>query len=311
MIRIDLAYVAIVGHWERDHFFRLLCCAFSVCVRLLSLFTSNIMSTETPLKGEKSLLGEEKEKTGVAEILKALTDDEKDAMPDENMPLRHLRAEKGDVPLAIKKMKAALAWRKEFEVDKIVNCFEEGGDEEMRKIITEENSTGKIYVRGFDEEGRAAMYMRPHRENTHNEKNNMRHLVWNLEKAIACTRQKSGYEKINLMIDYDGFRLRDTPPLSTSKYTLDILQKHYPERMFKAYVLNPPFVFRAFWTVIKPLVDEKTKEKIVFCHGKGGAKLVAERFNMDVVEPCAGGEKEKVKEFISKDYLGLKYTETL
>ena len=216
---------------------------------------------------------------------------------------------KGNTAKAIEKLQAALAWRKEFGVNRIIDCFGENGDEEMQTILREENATGKIYVRGFDREGRAGMYMRPHHENTKDEVNQMRHLVFNLEKAVACTRSKSGYEKINLMIDYAGYRLRDMPPMSTARYTLDILQKHYPERMFKAYVINPPFVFRTFWTIIKPFLDPVTKEKIVFCHGKAGAELMAKRYDMTQVEECVGGTGKST--FDSTEYLGMPWSEPL
>mmetsp|Transcript_20515 Transcript_20515/g.47451 ORF Transcript_20515/g.47451 Transcript_20515/m.47451 type:complete len:184 (-) Transcript_20515:291-842(-) len=182
----------------------------------------------------------------------------------------------------------------------------------MQDILKRENETGKIYVRGCDKEGRAAMYMRPHRENTHEEENNMRHLVYNLERAIACTSQRTSQslEKIILLIDYDGYRLRDTPPLSTSRYTLDILQKHYPERMYRAYVLNPPMVFRTFWTIIRPFLDPVTKEKIVFCaSAKDGTEKVTQRFDLSNVEPCAFGSLSEPK-FDSKEYLKKPFNTT-
>lgn len=113
----------------------------------------------------------------------------------------------------------------------------------MTPIMEKENETCKLYVRGYDNEGRALLYMRPAKENTQDAVNNMRHLTWNLEKAIACSA-KNGRSKVCIIIDYDEFSLRHAPPLSTSRYTLDILQKHYPERMHKAYICNPPFVFR-------------------------------------------------------------------
>ena len=143
----------------------------------------------------------------------------------------------------------------------------------MNEILQKEHETGKIYVRGYDSEGRALMYMRPGRENTHNEENNMRNLVFNLEKAIACTGRKSmelgaklPLEKIKLVIDYDGFKVRNSPPMSTSKRTLSILQSHYPERMAVSYVCNPPLYFRTFWTLIKPFVDATTKETTTQIH---------------------------------------------
>ena len=128
-------------------------------------------------------------------------------------------------------------------MDAIVQSCSGNAPNEMTPIIQKENETCKLYVRGYDQQGRALLYMRPAQENTQDAVNNMRHLVWNLEKAIACSAQR-GQRKVCIVIDYDGFLLRHSPSLSTSRYTLDILQKHYPERMHKAYVCNPPFVFR-------------------------------------------------------------------
>ncbi len=136
-----------------------------------------------------------------------------------------------------------MQWRKEFGVEAIVKSCSGNPPNDMTPIIQKENETSKIYVRGYDNEGRALLYMRPAQENTQDGVNNMRHLTWNLEKAIACSAKK-GRSKICIVIDYDQFLLRHSPPLSTSRYTLDILQKHYPERMHKAYICNPPFVFR-------------------------------------------------------------------
>jgi len=147
------------------------------------------------------------------------------------------------VSLAITKLKAALEWRKGFQVDTIVKACSGNEKNEMTPIIEKENETSKLYVRGYDKEGRALLYMRPSKENTNDMVNNMRHLVWNLEKAIACS-SKEGRSKVCIVIDYDGFSLRHAPSLSASRYSLDILQKHYPERMHKAYICNPPFVFR-------------------------------------------------------------------
>lgn len=259
--------------------------------------------------GETPLLDVKEEENGVKAILEALTDDEKQHLADEHMPLRHLRAEKGNVEHAITKIKHTIAWRRDFEVEKIKHCFDEGGDEEMRRIIFHENETGKIYCRGYDKDGRVCMYMRPHMENTKGELNQMRHLVYNLERAIACTFHKSGREKINLIIDYQGFRLRDSPPLSTSRHTLDILQKHYPERMYRSYVCNPPYVFKAFWAVIKAFVDPVTKQKICFCSGKAGMETLAENFDVTRVESCAGGSKD-LDPFDSKTYLSKPFYHT-
>ena len=110
---------------------------------------------------EPALLAPEIEEQGVLKILQALTAEERQAIPDCNMPLRHLRAEKGDVAKAIHKCKSTLAWRKSFGVDDIISCFNKNDStntsqaklatqEELRAILLKENETAKVYVRGRD-----------------------------------------------------------------------------------------------------------------------------------------------------------------
>lgn len=236
---------------------------------------------------------------------------------------------------AVKQIKKTLAWRKDFGVDMIKQCWGEPPSQrsgnsncnndnthntsnnnnnnlqELYDTLGNENTTGKTYVRGYDKDGRAFMYMSPGREQTNHEMNNMKHLVWNFEKAIACTKRKSyeihnctkSYDKINLVIDYTGFQMKHIPPLSTTKYTLDILQKHYPERMYHAYLVHPPSIFRFFWNCIHHFVDPTTKEKIVFLTPSNMDGLFKNVSNFDKLEVRAGGNAQTV--FDSKQYQAL------
>ena len=251
---------------------------------------------------------------GVQSILGALTPHEKEHLADANMPLRHYRAEKGNLPQAIRKIKSTLKWREEFDVEGIKRCFDkkQGGaiispekqteQNHLAEVIAQENETGKIYCRGYDKQGRAILYLTPGRENSNDEINNMRHLVYHLERAIACTRQTSGREKICIVIGYAGFKLSNAPPMSTVKHTLTILQGHYPERMYRAYICDPPLVFRSFWSIIKHFVDPATLEKIAFCTGKEGSSILERDFNTDITERQAGGTK-LLREFRSREFL--------
>jgi len=272
------------------------------------------------LGGEAPLLDIKEETTFVLQLLKSLTFDERDYMinilKDPSMPIRHLRAEKGHFENALNKLQAALHWRREFGVDRIIHRSPAANadQDDLHAILCRENESGKIYVRGYDRQGRALMYMRPGRENTHDAYNNMRHLVWNLEKAIACTRRKSTelgalqpLEKINLVIDYQGFRLQDSPPMSTSRWTLDILQKHYPECMYRAFVVNPPFVFKTFWALIRPFIDATTKQKIIFCTGHNGTDKFTEHIqDVHKLEQIVGGTAD-VPDFDSHQYMHLPF----
>lgn len=261
------------------------------------------------------------EKDGAKLIRLALTPKEESAMPDMFMPLRHYRAEKGDIDKAISAIKHTLKWRNEFQVDKIVAALEddakgisnENNDgEDFAAILRKENETGKIYVRGYDKDGRALMYMRPGRENTLHENNNMRHLVFQIEKAVACS-EKNGHGKICLVIDYDGFSMSNTPSMSASKRTLQILQQHFCERMYRVYICNPPFVFRSFYAMIKPFVDPVTKQKVCWCVGKKGFDQLVdevggpEKAAMQL-EKCCGGS-DSVRDFDSVEYNNLPLSE--
>jgi len=98
-------------------------------------------------------------------------------------------------------------------------------------------------------------------------------------------------------MDYNNYSLLHAPPLKTSRAVLNILQSHYPERLHRAYLINTPFVFRAFWCAIKPFIDPKTKEKIVFLKGD---KQIVERlhgeFDVGQLEEWVGGERKDATE---------------
>ena len=185
-------------------------------------------------------------------------------------------------------------------------------DEDLAAILREENETGKIYVRGYDKDGRALMYMRPGRENSNNENNMMRHLSFQIEKAVACSG-KNGYGKICLVIDFDGHSIANSPTMSASKRTLTILQRHFCERMYRVYICNPPFIFRSFYAIIKPFVDPVTKQKICWCVGQKGLDQIVEDIGGTEkaavqLEQCTGGIGN-VRDFDSVEYNRLPLTE--
>ncbi|KAL3816691.1 hypothetical protein ACHAXA_009130 [Cyclostephanos tholiformis] len=257
------------------------------------------------------------EEYGVSRIRMALTSDELTSLSDDDMPLRHYRAEKGDIDGAIRKIRNTIRWREEFGVEYIKRCFDDldeydeysttSAEERTRMMdlanaISFENRTGKVYCRGYDRMGRAVLYLTPGRENSNDELNNMRHLVYQLERAIACTRRTSGRGKICIVIGYQGFRLTNAPPPSTVRHTLAILQHHYPERMHRAYICDPPLVFRTFWGAIRRFVDPTTLEKIAFCVGTDGRTMLERDFDTATTEVQAGGTG-LLRQFDSSEYL--------
>lgn len=221
--------------------------------------------------------------------------------------LRYLRARKFDLAKAKKLLQDTLDWRRDFGVEEIFSSS-------WVNTMAKENETGKTYVRGMDSAGHALVYMRPKHENTYEHDGNLKHLVYNLERACSVMRNHAdevddptaSAEKMCLLIDYDGYSLLNAPPIKTARATLNILQNHYPERLFRAYCIRPPWIFSTFWTMISPFIDPVTKNKIVMLHGNPediAARLSADGIPLDSLESSLGGE-DRIP-FNSSVYLGV------
>jgi len=194
---------------------------------------------------------------------------------------RYLRARQWNIDKSKTMLDATIAWRREFGLDALY-------DEKWVEVLAKENSTGKMYARGFSLCGRPLLYMKPRHENTHDYDGNLKHLVYNMERASSImnssdSEAKSGNEgkKIILLIDYKGYSLLNAPSMKTSMDTLSILQNHYPERLFRAYCINPPFIMHGFWAVISPFIDPVTRDKIHMVHDTKELLKVVDRGQLE------------------------------
>ena len=50
--------------------------------------------------------------------------------------------------------------------------------------------------------------------------------------------------------------------ISVLKYEIDVLQNHYPERLFKLHAVNMTWLPRTIWMAVKPFLKESTRNKI-------------------------------------------------
>jgi len=163
----------------------------------------------------------------------------------------------------------------------------------------EEARTGKMCRRGYDKTGRPVVYFRPRNENTKNYENQVKHLVYTLEKVISTMDPSKGIESWVFVFDFKGLSLTNSAPMSTSKKVLEILTCHYPERLGLALMIDAPYIFSMFYSAISPFIPEMTKHKIKFCSGKttvGSQKYQAfsEFFEMEEFEVEFGGSSEYI-----------------
>ena len=242
------------------------------------------------------------EREGCAQLIAALTTEELKNMSDPNLPLRHFRADKGNVGKATKRLKYAINWRKENKVEEMLKAAHNPTtpeEVEIRNMLMEEAETGKMCVRGYDKKGRAVMYLYQCRENTHNEENNVKHLIYSIERMIACSK-KNNLEKSVLVFDFLGWKMKHASSMSLTKMTIHIVQECYVERIERIYFCNAPGVFRTFFNMVKVFLDPHTKNKILFTTPRDQGKI-EEYFDLDKVETCMYGTGN-LKEYNVDDY---------
>ena len=67
---------------------------------------------------------------------------------------------------------------------------------------------------------------------------------------------------------------------------------HFPNRLFKVALINAGLFLRGLYAVVKPMMTEKTKEKVLIC-GEGNEniiKLLSPHISTKVIPVQLGGE---------------------
>lgn len=153
-----------------------------------------------------------------------LTDGERMFLTRECL-LRFLRATKWNVADAVKRIRATLAWRRDYIGNKLTADY-----------ISIENETGKQILLGYDVDGRPCLYLLPSRQNTEKSPRQLEHLVFMLERVIDL--MPAGQENLALVVNFNETKSGQNATIGQAKQTLDILQNHYPERLGRALVIN-------------------------------------------------------------------------
>lgn len=182
-----------------------------------------------------------------------------DKFCDEACLQRYLRARNMDVHKAHDMLVATLKWRKEHRVDELdksefVNCRYQ--------------REGWVYVDGNDADGRSIVMFRKRRDSLPVSESELylRYMTFVIETAIK--NMKNGQEQWIWILDMSVYSPANAPPLSVTISVLQMLANHYPERLYKAYVVNAPSVFQLAYKIIYPFIDEVTRSKAEFINTK-------------------------------------------
>jgi len=203
---------------------------------------------------------------------------------------RFLRANSWKPDAAFAQLQETLAWRRDFQIETLLQ-------DRPPKPLETVLRAGKLYTRGRDRAGRPIIYMKKRLENTEeiDFEMQLRLMVYTMEKAIR--QMPVGVESWIWIIDLNGFSRSNATPIDVIKRMLHIFSTCYPERLFKLFLVDAPFLFHGFWSLIKPFLDSATKPKIVWVDGpatNGSKKQKAflEWIDPDQLETTYGGSLE-------------------
>uniref|UniRef100_A0A7S3G2Z4 CRAL-TRIO domain-containing protein n=1 Tax=Palpitomonas bilix TaxID=652834 RepID=A0A7S3G2Z4_9EUKA len=71
------------------------------------------------------------------------------------------------------------------------------------------------------------------------------------------------HERFTAVFDLSNYS-RKNNDLKWATHLIGSLQAYYPERLAAAVLCNASWVFSLLWKIIKPFLDKKTADKIVF-----------------------------------------------
>lgn len=84
-----------------------------------------------------------------------------------------------------------------------------------------------------------------------------------VEKATQYSMAISQHQFV-VIYDRTGVTRKniDTALIGMMKELVSSLQNYYPERAHRVFVMNPNLLFHTMFTLVKPFLNDKTKEKI-------------------------------------------------
>lgn len=200
---------------------------------------------------------------------------------DDHFLLRFLRARKFNLDNAFVMLKNFEEWRKEWEVDRLVNEFELPNADKIRELYPRFyhqvdklgrpvycEQIGKVDVNKIfdslcpDETDPKVKYDTAM-------KLMLKYFIVGYEHLLkvrfpACSEKEGRHiEQCYTILDMKGVSLSQANTvIPFVRETAKIAQDYYPEMMGRMVIVNAPMLFRGAFTLVKPFLDSVTQSKI-------------------------------------------------
>uniref|UniRef100_A0A158Q8A3 CRAL-TRIO domain-containing protein n=1 Tax=Elaeophora elaphi TaxID=1147741 RepID=A0A158Q8A3_9BILA len=212
------------------------------------------------------------EESRLCELKYGLQDTLKGKLPNDAHLLRFLRARDFDVARASDMVQKSVKWRKQHNVDKILQEFEappilkqffpgcwHHNDKEGRPVFV--LRLGKLDMKGL--------------LRTCGMETIMKFTLSVVEQGLIKTAKATKIlgapiSTWTLLVDLEGLSMRHLwrPGIQALLRIIEVAEAHYPETMGLVLIARAPRVFPVLWTLISPFIDENTRKKFMINAGE-------------------------------------------
>jgi CRAL/TRIO domain len=211
---------------------------------------------------------------------------------------RYITACGGDRKKALTRLKATAEWRANNGIDDILTSpvprFKAIKAAYLHSVIgwTKDRSM-PVVVEGMGGFKKALLQL--HKDNI-TPAEMIQQFVFVLEWVLNdLTKDKAGsFVRIYDLKGISLFDLADKQAIALGQLMMDTLEKYYPERMAKAFVVNAPSFFATAWKMVKPMLDPRTALKIQVLAGIPATLSALQEIMDDDVIPVAYGGKNPI-----------------
>ncbi|XP_022738080.1 random slug protein 5-like [Durio zibethinus] len=234
----------------------------------------NSMETE-----EESMESNEFEKTKISRMRTLVERQDPSSKEVDDFTFRRfLRARDLDVEKASAMFLKYLNWKRNFVPNGSISPSE----------VTHEIEQNKMFLQGSDKKGRpiAVLLAARHFQHKGGVEEFKRFIVYIFDKIFS--RLPPGQEKFIIIGDLEGWGYANSD-IRAYLGALSLVQDYYPERLEKLFVVHAPYIFMTAWKIVYPLIDHKTRKKIVFVENKRLKTTLLEEIDESQLPETLGG----------------------
>jgi len=208
----------------------------------------------------------------------------------QQVPLRFMRAAKGDPALARQRYLKTLAWRKQYNMDTILS------EPHVHFEFIKQHYPHYFHLRGRKKE--PVYFEMPPRTNLKALREGgvtldilLRHYAMVTEFMWQYVERNDLQQSIYI-VDLEGIRISDFcgECVDFVRRACAFCNQHYPERSGCILVVNVPTYFKLIWRVVKRFADKKTLAKVKILRGKDEIlETLLEFIPMENIPPEYGG----------------------